>query len=351
MAVRDLAGRLIFSVPVVGRVARYTTGQSGDEALRLSRKQGGRGRDAYGGGDYEVVDEEDVAVVEPDSPRQRIHKQLLKNRNERCEALIDDDDVTLVTEALGIDGVKEQRVEEYLSDQHQPGIVSYLVSLSANRILRRPASVAADVPRVSAAKRLLDTDCKMDLFLDSLDNETKEKLLEELISDLNRDVNQHGSNNHIPKKHSSEEIGIDKIQEVIIMMIKFGIVMWKLLMPLFRFFYKRYTDNSLYIVNQRNTAMVFEFMLNVMRIVEGHLSQNEEVITHIYNQGRGGSEDREMEMLYRDISQEASRYLSQTNIRQLMMEFILGKVYVLKPEPSRATRDTRTGGGVGVGAL
>lgn len=348
MVVRELVGRAIFSVPVVGRVARYTTGASSSDAKL----------------EVEVVlDDDQIEVVEPDSPREKIHRQLLKNRIDRAEAFIDDDEATLTDpEVRGIDGVREHRVEEYLHRQasremsqplpqeplNSPGFVSYLVTLGAQRLLGRRRSPSVDpfgegeAPKVLVAKRLLDTDIKMDLFLDSLDNTTKKRLLQELAHDLEIHGESPSPTPRVansPKpgfnQQPSPDIGVDKLKEALIILIKFGVVCWKILMPLFRYFYRRYMDNTLYLINQRNTATVFDFVLKVMRIAEQRLGENEDMIDHIYNKGRRLRDfsDRQVEALYSEISLEALHFFNLLLIRQLLFEFVLGRVYVPKPSP------------------
>ena len=347
MVVREFVGRAIFSVPIVGRVARYTTGAS-DAKLEV-----------------EVVsDDDEIEVVEPDSPREKIHRQLLKNRIDRAEAFIDDDEATLTDpEVRGIDGVREHRVEEFLyrqasremqkpQEQLNPGFVLYLVTLGAQRLLGRRHSPEPDAysdgegaPKVLVAKRLLDTDIKMDLFLDSLDATTKKRLLQELAHDLELHNELPGytprTGSSTPRlgfrtqPQSGPDIGVDKLKEALIILIKFGVVCWKILMPLFRYFYRRYMDNSLYFFNQRNTATVFDFVLKVMRIVEQRLGDNEDMIDQIYNKGRRLRDitDRQVEALYTEISLEALNFFNLLLIRQLLFDFMLGRVYVLKPSP------------------
>ncbi|CAN3353854.1 hypothetical protein DICA3_E01288 [Diutina catenulata] len=363
MVVREIVGRVIYKVPIVGSVAKYTTKKPTPV-------------------EDEVLVEDSVAVVEPESPRQRIHKQLLKNRTDRTEAFIDDDEMTLRDESSQpdhphIDGVRETRVEEYLSKQSmvkqqthqapqtqpsQPGLVSYLVTSSAKRLLGRkpvvpePEPEAEEVPRVSVAKRLLDTDIKMDLFLDSLDNDTKRRLLQELSYDLDdgevvhyptAQQQQQFYNHHYSQFRSAPfeqtggepKIGIDKFQEVLLIMIKFFVVCFKLSMPVFRYFYIRFMDNRLFFFNQRNSAKLFDFVLSAMRILENHLSKNEDTITHLYNRGNEWAKtDSQMERLYNELQTEAKNYFDTSSIKSTMVDYVLGR---MRPMPTAAPPSPR----------
>jgi hypothetical protein len=279
------------------------------------------------------------------SPKKKIHSKLIQNRFKETTTIstlyeVDDDVISLQPqEGEPIDS-NDIRVKQYLNDQSKKfdslinqnldlvlkqqkypnsppkssdGFIRSFIGNSTTRILNRfaysyyPSTSNYTTEDPIPADRLLDNDVKMDIFIDSLDTSIKIKLLEELKQDLVRRELIDSTEYNV--KSPGNQIFIDKVQDILIISIKFMVVCLKLSIPIWRLFYMKFMDNSLFFFNERNLAKAFDFILKLMRIMDNHLHRNDELINNYYNATT--SEEPDLEVLYKELSLETHQFISK----------------------------------------
>ncbi|KAK6455509.1 uncharacterized protein RJT20DRAFT_135509 [Scheffersomyces xylosifermentans] len=165
-----------------------------------------------------------------------------------------------------------------------------------------------------------DNVASVELFIDSLDHETKMTLLAQLKLDLQEEhlqeeqparsaPNDDNKNNQTVISASA----IDKFQEFLIIWIKLFITSLKLMIPLTKYIYHKFKNNEFYILNNKNMNNIFDTMLRSMNYLEKKLNNNEEMIDKIYRQE--GSHDNayneNFDNIYKEISENVSNYFNE----------------------------------------
>lgn len=165
--------------------------------------------------------------------------------------------------------------------------------------------------------QLLDNDVKMDIFIDSLNNDIKIKLLEELSQDLQKrdfidstfgNVNNSANSKPVPPEN---QLFLDKVQDFLIISIKFIIVCLKLSIPLWKFFYMKFMNNELVLINEKNVTKVFNFIMKLMKIMDNKLNKNDQLINNYYhNSNQILLNEPDLHELYEELSTETQNFVS-----------------------------------------
>ncbi|KAK6463947.1 hypothetical protein DFJ63DRAFT_333543 [Scheffersomyces coipomensis] len=145
---------------------------------------------------------------------------------------------------------------------------------------------------------------KLELFLDSLDQQTKLTLFNQLQSEFtstntNTNIKSPQSSNFIEIKYNEDDIFLDKVQTFLLISVKIFITSLKLFIPISQYLYYKFKNNQLYIFNNHNLIILFNKMLKCMDYIETKLNMNDELIDKIYNQ-----EYIEKEMKYKSNNQQ-----------------------------------------------
>ncbi|RLV93360.1 hypothetical protein JA1_002507 [Spathaspora sp. JA1] len=164
----------------------------------------------------------------------------------------------------------------------------------------------------------LDDEIKIDIFLDSLDQETKLNL----YNSLKRHLQLQEDNDLYSKENKSI---IDKIQLLLIISIKLYMTGLKLIIPLTKYIYHKFQNNQFYLFNSKNADKLFDSLLKLMNYLDEKLSSNEDIIDKISRHDYVKSEEQ-MEEIYQDFTTYAGELL---NPNKVMDKF--------KDDPIRAT--------------
>lgn len=125
-----------------------------------------------------------------------------------------------------------------------------------------------------------------ELLLDSLDHETKLKLLSLLQKDLGVPVKKPTLDDPFSFEDLASrepELALDKLQSFLIISIKLLIIGFKLIIPASKYIYIRFQNNQMYFFNKKNMNKIFDLIMWFMRSLEAKFEDNEEFIDRVYN--------------------------------------------------------------------
>lgn len=291
------------------------------------------------------------------TPKEMIHNQILRNRTKdkiSSELTLYEIDSTIeeiYNDKPLQDPLLDVRVKQYLNDQNDK--FNQLINNNLDVVLNQqkyPEDIKVNIPEQSFIKsfvadstskifsrvvksyypdtkledgsipmdKLLDNDIKMDIFIDSLDTPIKIKLLQELSQDLAKKefLDLHEFKDHV-NAPVENQILMDKIQDFLIISIKFIVVCLKLSIPLMKYLYIKFANNELVLFNEKNLNKFFNFILKLMKIMEKNLKKNDDLINKYYqNEKLVPSSNHllnepDFQELYQELSRETQNFVSR----------------------------------------
>ncbi|EAZ62881.2 predicted protein [Scheffersomyces stipitis CBS 6054] len=178
-------------------------------------------------------------------------------------------------------------------------------------VLPEPEFIATSTPQDDVVETFqeeeYDRDISVELFIDSLDPETKANLL----SALRKDSQDEETDVEEPKTKPKQESTIDKLQAFLIISIKLFITGFKLSIPFTKYIYQKFKNNELFVINYKNVNKFFDLLLQFMNYLDGRLNRSEDVIEKLYQQKGDNYYNDNFDIIYQEISQNVSNYMNE----------------------------------------
>lgn len=178
-------------------------------------------------------------------------------------------------------------------------------------VLPEPEFIATSTPQDDVVETFqeeeYDRDISVELFIDSLDPETKANLL----SALRKDSQDEETDVEEPKTKPKQELTIDKLQAFLIILIKLFITGFKLSIPFTKYIYQKFKNNELFVINYKNVNKFFDLLLQFMNYLDGRLNRSEDVIEKLYQQKGDNYYNDNFDIIYQEISQNVSNYMNE----------------------------------------
>lgn len=154
----------------------------------------------------------------------------------------------------------------------------------------------------------------VELFIDTLDQKTKIRLLEQLMKEMNEEDDTRKHVKSILKEEQPPKDALDKFQLFMIISIKLFVVGLRVAIPLSQYVYRKFQRNELYLFNKKNTKSLFDLSLKMMEGVVSKLEDHEDVINRVGNiQRRENTEGNftKLDSIYDEYSKKASKMISE----------------------------------------
>lgn len=168
----------------------------------------------------------------------------------------------------------------------------------------------------------LDSEIKVDIFIDSLEDETKVMLYELLKHDL-KDYHHDGEFKNL--YHSKNVSPLDKLQVFVIISIKLVFTGLKLFIPITKYLIYKFKENQLYIFNKKNMERLIDLVLTFMNYLDAKLTNNEDIIDKMYKQDYVKAEE-----VYNDFTSYTTDFFKPSSIKKMLIsedDHVAGNVY------------------------
>lgn len=159
----------------------------------------------------------------------------------------------------------------------------------------------------------LDDEVKIDIFLDSLDENTKMNLYQLLQKDLDLfDAHSSSSVKNVYYDHNISTV--DKVQIFVIISVKLFMTGVKLFIPITKYLLHKFQNNELFIFNLKNLNRLIDSVLKFMSYLDVKLNSNEDFIEKVAQHDYIKAE-QDFEDLYQDFTNRTRDYLKPSAIK------------------------------------
>ena len=154
----------------------------------------------------------------------------------------------------------------------------------------------------------LDSEIKVDIFIDSLEDETKVMLYELLKHDL-KDYHHDGEFKNL--YHSKNVSPLDKLQVFVIISIKLVFTGLKLFIPITKYLIYKFKRKSIVYIQQKNMERLIDLVLTFMNYLDAKLTNNEDIIDKMYKQDYVKAEE-----VYNDFTSYTTDFFKPSSIKK-----------------------------------
>lgn len=330
-------------------------------ALNKSYSTGGR----YGGTALDMVEEsreyDDVTSsrVERYLDEQNLKFDELVDKN--LDVVLQDTSGDLKQNVIDLFNIYNHSVNDKITD------ISNIVGIMCNKTLSytpfkrnvplepsQPSALALPLNElfndadsdVDAILRSIDDRTTVEFLLDTLDQDTKADLFNQLKQELYNDERGNSNEdvlNDAMKEYNSSDLLIDKLQVCIIISVKLLFTGIKLTIPLSKVLYNRFINNQLYLVNNRNIKKVLSWITRLMQALESQLNNDRLAsLQYGYEKDKTAAANSELHELCDEVALGTNNFLSQqfsTNKmdntwKRAMMEYMFTK-YISSSSPKK----------------